>query len=296
MSIGAQTMPAVDSGPAEAVRRPRLMERYGTLILVAPAMLGICLVFLVPLGRMAWLSVSNPTLSLDNYATLFTSPLYLRSLLRTFGISLLVTITCILLAYPLAYYAATRANWWGKALLVLAALSFWISFIVRTYAWLVILGNRGPVVALLQTLGFDPVPRVLFTTTATVIGLVHILLPYMVLALYSVLVKIDSNLDRAALSLGATPARSFRHVTFPLSLPGLVNGSVLVFVICLGFYVTPTLLGSPQDLMVAGLIATEVQELLAWGLASALAMLLVVITLTLMLIYDRLIGLDRLWG
>src|SRR5690606_33791595 len=129
-------------------------------------------------------------------------------------------------------------------------------FIVRTYAWLVILGNRGPGVALLQTLGFDPVPRVLFTTTATVIGLVHILLPYMVLALYSVLVKIDSNLDRAALSLGATPARSFRHVTFPLPLPGLVNGSVLVIVICLGFYVTPTLLGSPPDLSGAGLIAT----------------------------------------
>jgi len=296
VSSATETVRPVDDRAGGSVTAKVFFERYGTLLLIAPAVLFICLVFMVPLGRMAWLSVSSPSLSFDNYVALFNSPLYFRSLLRTFGISLVVTVTCIVLAYPLAYYAATRSNWWSKGLLVVAALSFWISFIVRTYAWLVILGNRGPVVGLFQALGFDPAPRVLFTTTATVIGLVHILLPYMVLALYSVLVKIDANLDRAALSMGATPARSFRHVTFPLSLPGLVNGSVLVFIICLGFYVTPTLLGSPRDMMVAGLIATEVQELMAWGLASALAMLLVVITLTLMLIYDRLIGLDRLWG
>lgn len=296
MNTAREIARPADGGSGKAATAGRLLERYGTPLLIAPAVLFICLVFMVPLGRMAWLSVSDPTLSFDNYAALFSSRLYVRSLLRTFGISLVVTLTCIVLAYPLAYYAATRSNWWSRGLLVVAALSFWISFIVRTYAWLVILGNKGPVVGMLQTLGFEPAPRVLFTTTASVIGLVHILLPYMILALYSVLVKIDGNLDKAALSLGATPVRSFRHVTFPLSLPGLVNGSVLVFVICLGFYVTPTLLGSPRDLMVAGLIATEVQELMAWGLASALAMLLVATTLTLMLIYDRLVGLDRLWG
>lgn len=276
--------------------RKSIGERFGTALLLAPVLIFILAVFIVPLARMAWLSVSDPTLSLDNYAMLFSSALYAKSMLRTFLISLSVTLLCIVLAYPLAYYAATRNNLWGKFLLIAAALSFWISFIVRTYAWLVILGNRGPVVDILKTFGSDPPPRVLFTTTATMIGLVHILLPYMILALYSVMTKIDGNLGRAALSLGATPFKSFAKVYFPLTLPGLVNGCVLVFIFCLGFYVTPALLGSPSDLMVAGLIAAEVQDLLQWGLASAMAMLLLFITVTLLLIYDRLIGLDRLWG
>ena len=285
--------------PAETptmVARKSLGERFGTLLLVAPVMIFIIAVFIVPLVRMAWLSISDPKLSLDNYVMLFSSALYAKSMLRTFLISLSVTLICIFLAYPLAYYAATRGNLWGRFLLIAAALSFWISFIVRTYAWLVILGNRGPVIDILKTVGFEPAPRVLFTTTATMIGLTHILLPYMILALYSVMTKIDGNLGRAALSLGATPFRSFIKVYFPLTLPGLVNGCVLVFIFCLGFYVTPALLGSPRDLMVAGLIATEVQDLLQWGLASAMAMLLLAITVTLLTIYDRLIGLDRLWG
>lgn len=276
--------------------RKSISERFGTALLLAPVLIFILAVFIVPLARMAWLSVSDPALSLDNYTMLFSSALYAKSMLRTFLISLSVTLVCIVLAYPLAYYAATRANLWGKFLLIAAALSFWISFIVRTYAWLVILGNRGPVVDILKAFGSDPPPRVLFTTTATMVGLVHILLPYMILALYSVMTKIDGNLGRAALSLGATPFKSFAKVYFPLTLPGLVNGCVLVFIFCLGFYVTPALLGSPSDLMVAGLIAAEVQDLLQWGLASAMAMLLLFITVTLLLIYDRLIGLDRLWG
>lgn len=264
--------------------------------MLSPALIFIAVVFFVPLGYMAWTSFSDPVLSFDNYRGLFTDELVLRVMRRTFLTALGVTVACLLVAYPIAFYAATRRNLLSAALILAATLTFWISFIVRTYAWMVILGNRGPLVGLLSWLGFDPVPRILFTSTATLIGLTHVLLPYMVLALYAVMARIDGNLHRAALGLGASPPRSFWHVYLPLSLPGVVNGCLLAFIFCLGFYITPALLGGPQDQMIASLIASELNELLEWGIASAMAMMLLIVTLVVLLAYDRFFGLDRLWG
>jgi putative spermidine/putrescine transport system permease protein len=179
--------------------------------------------------------------------------------------------------------------------MVVVTMSFWTSFLVRTYAWMVILGNRGPLAQLAAWLG-APAPELLFTRFASTLAMTHILLPYMVLSLYGVLRRIDRALPRSAASLGAPPAAVIRHVVLPLAAPGIANGLTLVFVLCLGFYVTPILLGSPREQMVAAVIGRQVEEFLDFGAASALAMVLLASTLLVLGLYHRRFGLDRLWG
>ena len=182
-------------------------------------------------------------------------------------------------------------------LLTIVAMSFWTGFLVRTYAWLVILGSKGPVVAAYHALGAGgPAPRLLFTSFASTLGMTHILLPYMILALFAVMKKIEPDHLRAAASLGARPRAAFTEVFLPLSLPGVVNGSLLVFVTCLGFFVTPILLGTPRDMMISQLINQQIEELLAWGFASAVAVVLLAATGLVIAVYNRFAGLDRLWG
>lgn len=290
----AMAMNSVAVLPAQV--RARRRKAAKPWLLLAPSLVFIWLAFLIPLGYMLWLSVSEPTVSLANYAAIFELPFYNQVMWRTFLIAVIVAVICLLLAYPVVLYAVKANNWLSKSILIAAGLSFWISFIVRTYAWMVILGNGGPVIATIKAMGIDPAPRILFTSTASVIGLVHILIPYMILSLYSVVSRIEPNLERAAVSLGASRWRAFVHVYFPLSLPGVVNGCLLTFIFCIGFYVAPALLGGPRDQMIGGIIAMQITELLEWGLASALAMLLLMVTFVALLIYDRLVGLDRLWG
>jgi len=217
-------------------------------------------------------------------------------MLNTFETSLVVTLACLLLGYPLAYVMARRDDLLSTVLLTIVAMSFWTGFLVRTYAWLIILGNRGPVAATYQALGLGAPPQLLFTSFSSALGMTHILLPYMIMALYAVMKKIDPNHIRSAASLGAPPLRSFLAVYLPLSLPGVVNGGVLVFTICLGFFITPILLGTPKDMMISQLISQQIEDLLAWGFASAVAVVLLVATGVLLTIYNRFAGLDRLWG
>jgi ABC-type spermidine/putrescine transport system permease subunit I len=191
---------------------------------------------------------------------------------------------------------ARRTDWVSTLLLTVVAMSFWTGFLVRTYAWLVILGSKGPVVAAYHALGLGPPPKLLFTSFASTLGMTHILLPYMILALFAVMKKIDPDHLRAAASLGARPRAAFAEVFLPLSLPGVVNGSLLVFVTCLGFFVTPILLGTPRDMMISQLINQQIEELLAWGFASALAVVLLLATGLILAVYNRFAGLDRLWG
>lgn len=265
-------------------------------MLAAPALLYLLVLFVVPVGYILLLSVTDPALSLDNYRRLFTVPLYGHVMLHTFEVALTVTLACLALGYPLAYVMARRDDWVAMTLLVAVGMSFWTGFIVRTYAWLVILGHRGPVNAFYALTGLGPPPQLLFTSFASTLGMTHILLPYMVLALYGVMRKIDPSYLRAAESLGARPFRAFHHVFLPLSMPGIVNGCVLVFTICLGFYITPILLGTPRDMMISQLINQQIEDLLAWGFASAIATVLLAVTLILLALYNRFAGLDRLWG
>jgi putative spermidine/putrescine transport system permease protein len=264
-------------------------------LLLAPATLALVVLFVLPIGYVLLLSITDPSLSIAHYKRIFSVPLYLRVLLNTFETSLVVTVACLLLGYPVAYVMTRRNDWVSVALLSCVAVCFWTGFIVRTYAWLVILGNKGPVIGIYQTLGLGT-PRLLFTTFSSTLGMVHILLPYMILALYGVMKRIDPDLLRAAASLGAPPSASFREVFLPLSLPGVVNGAILVFTVCLGFFITPILLGTPRDMMVSQLIDQQIEELLAWGFASALAVVLLFATSAVLAVYNRFLGLDRLWG
>ena len=265
-------------------------------LLIAPSCVALVLLFVVPIVYVLLLSIAEPRLSLAHYQRIFTVPVYTRVMRNTFATSLIVTALCLVIGYPVAYVMARRSGWISTVLLTIVAMSFWTGFLVRTYAWLVILGSRGPVAAAYGALGLGQAPQLLFTTFGSTLGMTHILLPYMVLALYAAMRKIDPSHLKAAASLGARPAAAFREVFLPLSLPGVVNGSLLVFVSCLGFFVTPVLLGTPRDMMISQLINQQIEELLAFGFASAVAVVLLVATCAVLALYNRYAGLDRLWG
>jgi len=269
-------------------------ERPWLLLLPVVAFLGVF--FLVPLGQVVASSVTEPELTLAHYREFFSDGFYLLVLGRTFATALLVTLACLVLGYPLAYAAVRREGTIALVMLTLITLSLWTNFLLRTYAWMVILGNRGPVSAAFRALGVVPPPEILFTRVASTLGMVHILLPFMVMALYAVMRRIDTAYLRAAQGLGAPPRAAFRHVFLPLSAPGIVNGCTIVFILCLGFYVTPVLLGSPREQMLAGLIGRQIEELLDFGQASAMAVVLLAATLGLFWIYNRFVGIDKLWG
>jgi putative spermidine/putrescine transport system permease protein len=279
-----------------AGRRPTSRDGMAAWLLVAPAALSIIVLFIIPIGYVLLLSVTDPTVSLAHYRRLFTVPLYTSVMVNTFKTSLIVTVACLLLGYPLAYVMARRNDVVSIIFLIAVGLSFWTGFVVRTYSWLIILGNKGPIATAYALAGWGRPPQLLFTSFSSTLGMTHILLPYMVLALYGVMRKIDPSYLRAAESLGARPIAGFRHVFLPLSLPGVVNGAVLVFTMCLGFYITPILLGTPKDMMISQLISQQIEDLLAWGFASAIAVVLLAATLVLLGIYNRFAGLDRLWG
>ncbi|HEV2677358.1 MAG TPA: ABC transporter permease [Aliidongia sp.] len=284
----------IEAAPRAGRRRLSALMR-GPFLLYLPASLFLTAFFLVPLALVVWMSVSEPTFGVANYTAFFASHYDLAVLGRTFRTAFIVTIASLVLAYPVAYVAARRGGAVSAFLLSIVALSFWTSFLVRTYAWMVILGARGPVVGLLVALGVSPPPRLLFTTFAATFAMAHMLVPFMVLALYAVMKRIDEVHMRAALSLGARPLRAFLTVYLPQSLPGVLNGATLVFITCLGFYVTPTLIGSPQDKMIAGRIGQEIEELLDFGAASATSMILLAAAVALFVLYDRLFGIEKMW-
>lgn len=265
-------------------------------LLMTPLVLYLTLFFLVPLADVFWMSVSHPATGLRNYERVLGGALYQRVMLNTFYTAGLVTLCCLLVGYPLAYLMNHTTQRRAMLILLLITMSFWTSFLVRTYAWMVLLGNNGPLIWMIRSLGVDNPPNILFTRSSSTIAMVHILAPYMIMSIYSVMQKIDRALIRSAESMGAYGWSLFRHVYLPMTAPGIANGAVLVFVTCLGFYVTPVLLGSPREQMAAGLIGRQIEEFLAFGLGSALAVVLLAVTLLVLWVYSRRFGLDKLYG
>ena len=217
--------------------------------------------------------------------------LYINILLRTLWISLVVTLVCILLGYPLAFLIATAPPRRAKILILLVLLPFWTSLLVRTAAWVIVLQKAGVVNDTLLFLGLIDEPLTLiFNRTGVYIAMVHILLPFMVLPLYSVMKGISPDHMRAAASLGARPTAAFFSIYLPQSMPGLAAGCLLVYVIALGFYITPALIGGGSDQMLAYLIAEFATNTANWGLAGALAMLLLACIAVLYPVYHRFAG------
>lgn len=220
---------------------------------------------------------------------------YLHAFGRTVWISALVTVICLLLAYPVAWRLATLPAKQSSRLLLLVIVPFWTSLLVRITAWYVLLQSGGVVNSLLSSLKLisEPLPLV-FNRFGVLIGMTHVLLPYMILAIYSVMKGVSPTYMRAAQSLGAHPVTAFIRVYVPQTLSGVGAGCFLVFVLGLGYYITPALLGGAGDQMISQLIAQQTNELLNWGLAGALSAYLVIFTVVFYLIFNRLVGIDRL--
>ncbi len=267
------------------------------LLLLGPAAAWALLFFLLPLGVMVWRSVWDGGLSLGPYAKLFTTPLYLGVMLTTFEIAAAVTVACLLLGYPVAFLLATTSARVRALVLLLVIVPYWLDYIVRSYSWMVLLGRMGLVNRSLLALGIVSEPlEILYTRASVLVGMVQILLPLMVLTLYAAMARIDQQLLHAAAVHGAHPWNAFRTVFFPLSLPGVYGASLLTFVTSLGFYITPALLGGRKDTMISQLIVTVSSDLLDWPLASAVSVVLLLISLAIVVVYNRFFSLDRLWG
>jgi putative spermidine/putrescine transport system permease protein len=223
------------------------------------------------------------------------SAIYRAAFQRTVMISATVTLLCLLLGYPVAYLLATLPDKQSNRLILFVIVPFWTSLLVRTTAWYVLLQPGGVINSALASLGLisHPLPLI-FNRTGVLIGMTHILLPYMILAIYSVMKNVSPVYMRAAKSLGAHPAVAFVRVYIPQTLPGVGAGCFLVFVLALGYYITPALLGGAGDEMISQLIASQTNERLNWGLAGALSCYLVVFTAIFYFIFNRLVGIDRL--
>lgn len=276
------------------MRRGSGRREIALLLLPALAWLGV--LFLYPIGRLVYLSAFAPAFTLRHYAKLLGAGVYAKILVNSFEISLTITALALVLGYPLAFLLATARPRAAGLMLAGIVLPLWTSVLVRTYAWMVLLGRRGVVNEALQSAGLldSPLP-LLYNRLGVTIGMVHVLLPFMVLPLYSVMKRVDVELLKAAQNLGANRWQSFLRVYLPLSFPGVAAGCLLVFVTALGFFVTPALLGGRGDMMIAMLIETQVRELLDWGFASALAVTLLAVTAAILLVVQRLLG-ERAWA
>ena len=248
--------------------------------LLLPALVLLLAFFVYPVLTMAWRSVTDPVPGMGNFTWFFTEPANLRVLARTFTTSLWVTLIALVLSYPYAY-AMTAAGARGRAVLTLLVLvPFWTSLMVRTFAWQVLLQDTGVINKTLRLVGLGPL-HLIRTETGVIIGMTQVLMPFLVLPLYAVLSGIDLRLVRAARSLGARPVVAFTRVYLPLSMPGLAAGALMVFILSLGFYITPALLGSPTDALLSQQIFTQVSGLLRWGRGGAMGVVLLIATLVL---------------
>jgi ABC-type spermidine/putrescine transport system permease subunit I len=277
-------------------RRGPALDRWALLAL--PAIVFLVVFFLAPLVTMSLRSVTDPPgAGLSNYAKFFDQAANLRVLGNTFWIGLLSTVACVVIGYPYAYLMTIVPGRVAGLLLIAILLPFWSSLLVRTFAWQVILRDTGIINSLLIDLGIvsKPVPLIR-TTLGVILGMSHILLPFMVLPIYAVMRRIDPEFGRAAANLGASPSRAFVRVFMPLTLPGVLAGALLVFVLALGFYITPALLGGLKDQMISQLIVEEVQQALDWGSASAMAVVLMAITFVILFVASRLVRLRDVFG
>jgi ABC-type spermidine/putrescine transport system permease subunit I len=285
-------------GPPGSGRLFRRLRTNRWSLLVVPGIVFLVVFFLAPLILMALRSFTDPPdAGVSNYTRFFAEEAYLRVLRNTFWIAFISTVTCLIVGYPFAYLMTVVPGRVAGLLLIAVLLPFWSSLLVRTFAWQVILRDTGIVNRFLIDLGLISEPLTLIRTTAgVIIGMSHILLPFMVLPIFAVMRRIDPELGRAAANLGASPSSAFLRVFVPLSLPGVVAGSLLVFVLALGFFITPALLGGLRDQMISQLIVQQVQQRLDWGFGTAMSVLLMAATLAILFVASRMIRLRDVFG
>jgi spermidine/putrescine transport system permease protein len=281
------------------LHRRRKLTPY---LLLAPGVLWLAIFFLIPLGFLAYESLQSGifphfrfTWAFSNFSDAFT--IYHSQLVRSFFYAGLATVACLVLGYPLAYWIAFRAGPWRNLFLLFIVAPFFVTYLVRTLAWLNILTDQGPVVGFLRDIHLlGPDGRLLATTFAVVAGITYNFFPFMALPLYVSLEQIDPRLLEAAKDLYASSARAFFHVTLPLSMPGLVAGTLLTFIPAAGDFINAALLGTPKQQMIGNVIQAKFLESLDYPTAAALSFVLMGTILVLLLVYARIVGTEKLTG
>lgn len=258
------------------------IQRGSGLGFAMPATLLLLAFFIIPVAALLMRSVTEPELGLQNYAALLGSATYAKVFFNTFFVASLVTVVTMLIAFPVSWALAIMPSRWAAILFAVILLSMWTNLLARTYAWMVLLQQTGLINRTLMALGLIDQPLQLTNNLVGVtIGMVYIMLPFMILPLYGVIRKIDPAILQAAALCGATKGQALRRVLLPLAAPGLASGGLMVFVMSLGYFVTPSLLGGTANMMLPELIVQQVQSLVNWGMGGAAAFILLVVTLAL---------------
>ncbi|GLK71184.1 ABC transporter permease [Ancylobacter dichloromethanicus] len=269
--------------------RPRRLP--AGLAAVTPAFALVAVVFVLPVLALLLRSVLEPEPGLQNYAAFFASTTYLKVLGNTFLVAATVTVATVLLGFPVAWFLAIAPGFWSRLLFAVVILSMWTNLLARTYAWMVLLQRTGLINRTLMNLGLisEPLPLINNLVGVT-IGMTYIMLPFMILPLHATIRSIDPSVFQAASLCGASRWQAFTRVMLPLTATGIAAGALMVFVMSLGYFITPALLGGTSNMMLAELIAQLVQSLLDWGLAGAAALVLLVVTLAIYAVQLRFFG------
>ena len=272
-------------------------ERLALTLLSLPAILCVIAIIVIPIGWLFSLSFTGTdgNFSLENYKRMLEYKSYFRVLKTTFNVSFLTTFFCILLGYPLSYFLSQIPKKYVGIFMLTVLLPFWTSLLVRTYAWLVLLQKKGVINNFAIDMGFWEKPiKLAHNLNGTLIGMIHIMLPFMVLPLYAAMRRVDRQLIQASSNLGASPVQSFWQIFVPLSMPGVIAGSLIVFILCLGFYVTPAVLGGGRVILVSMQITAILEDQFNWGAASALGVVLLTATFALLVIVSRFLKIDAI--
>lgn len=281
-----------------------LNARTRGALLVLPATLWLLVFAVAPLVLLVAMSFwtssifgTTPDLTLENYRVIVEDPIYLRVLLQTLRIAVTVTLISLLLSYPMAYFIATRGMSVKNTFLVLLFLPFWSSYVVRTFVWLPMLGRNGLVNSVLMQMGVinEPLEWLLYNQGTTHVALVYVYTLFMVLPIYLSLDRIDPKLIEAAADLGAGPWRTFRRVILPLSMPGVLSGCVMVFLLACGAYVTPQLVGGTTGIMFGNVIAPQYTVTNNWALGAALSVVLIVVVFLCLVLFGRKVRLNDIF-
>tara|TARA_B100001964_G_C14032317_1_gene508837 strand:- start:13 stop:837 length:825 start_codon:yes stop_codon:yes gene_type:complete len=255
-------------------------------LLLLPAISFTLIIIIFPVFELFQSSFFDPDFTTKHVEKFFSKKLYLKVLINTVKISLGTTFLCFILGYPTAYFIAHSNKKLRGLFLFLILLPFWISILIRSYSWMAVLGIEGVINTIFISIGILEKPiRMLYTTGTVYLAMVQIMLPIMILTIYSTMIRIEEDYIKAARILGANPIQAFIKIYFPLSFSGVVSGSIIIFILSMGFFITPALVGGKKDMMIGNLINFQINQLLNWGFASFIGLVLLLTTLIIVLLF-----------
>lgn len=269
---------AIRTGKPDRAPRPRAGSTRTLLLILLPVLVVLGVFYFYPMLTVLVASFTDPQPGLQNVEWFFGQQVNLDVLGRTLLVSFWVTVICVVLAFPFSYFLTLVTPRTRGLLMLVVLVPFWTSTVVRTFAWVILLQDSGPIGAFMKVFGVQSL-GIIRTPTAVLIGMAQVLLPFVVLPIYATMSRIDTRLLTAARSLGARPSKAFLSVYLPLSLPGVASGALLCFVMAIGFYITPAMLGSSRDAFLSTLIQGQVQGLAQWGHGAVIGLVLLVVTL-----------------